>query len=69
MAESADAQDVVLWLTWARCPQVNLSLVYADMAELADAQDLESCGQPCRFNPCYPHQKDVARAASFLCEK
>ena len=30
---------------------------YADMAELADAQDLESCGQPCRFNSCYPHQK------------
>ncbi len=27
------------------------------MAELADAQDLESCGQPCRFNPCYPHHK------------
>ena len=25
------------------------------MAELADAQDLGSCGKPCRFDPCYPH--------------
>ncbi len=32
-------------------------IFFADMAELADAQDLESCGQPCRFDPCYPHQK------------
>ena len=29
---------------------------YADMAELADAPDLGSGGQPCRFDPCYPHQ-------------
>ena len=28
---------------------------YADMAELADAPDLGSGGQPCRFDPCYPH--------------
>lgn len=28
---------------------------HADMAKLADAQDLESCGQPCRFKSCYPH--------------
>lgn len=28
---------------------------HAGMAELADAQDLGSCGKPCRFNPCYPH--------------
>ena len=26
------------------------------MAELADAQDLESCGQPCEFKSHYPHQ-------------
>ena len=26
------------------------------MAELADAQDLGSCGQPCGFDPHYPHQ-------------
>ena len=26
------------------------------MAELADAQDLGSCGRPCRFDSCYPHQ-------------
>ncbi len=30
----------------------------ADMAELADALDLGSSGQPpCRFKSCYPHQK------------
>ena len=27
------------------------------MAELADASDLESDGQPCRFKSCYLHQK------------
>ena len=27
------------------------------MAELADALDLGSSGKPCRFDPCYPHQK------------
>ena len=27
------------------------------MAELADAQDLESCPRGCRFKSCYPHQK------------
>lgn len=26
------------------------------MAELADAQDLESCGRPCGFNSRYLHQ-------------
>ena len=26
------------------------------MAELADAQDLGSCVNSCRFDPCYPHQ-------------
>ena len=29
----------------------------ADMAKLADAQDLESCGQPCGFKSHYPHHK------------
>ena len=33
---------------------------FADMAELADAPDLGSGGQPCRFESCYPH---VAKAA------
>ncbi len=28
---------------------------FADMAELADALDLGSSGQPCRFKSCYPH--------------
>ena len=27
----------------------------ADMAELADAPDLGSGGQLCRFESCYPH--------------
>ena len=30
---------------------------YAGMAELADAQDLGSCGQPCGFDPHYPYQR------------
>ncbi len=29
--------------------------IIADMAELADAPDLGSGGQPCRFDSCYPH--------------
>ena len=28
---------------------------HAGMAELADAPDLGSGGQPCRFDPCYPY--------------
>ena len=32
-----------------------LNYIYADMAELADALDLGSSGQPCRFDSCYPH--------------
>ena len=30
----------------------------ADMAKLADAHDSGSCGKPCRFKSCYPHQKE-----------
>ena len=33
---------------------------FAGMAELADAQDLGSCVNSCRFDPCYPHQRQVA---------
>ena len=29
---------------------------FAAVAELADAQDLESCPRGCRFNPCRRHQ-------------
>ena len=25
--------------------------------ELADTQDLGSCGRPCRFKSCHPHDK------------
>ena len=32
----------------------------ADVAKLADAPDLESGGQPCRFKSCRPHQKNVS---------
>ena len=35
----------------------NTTRIQADMAELADALDLESNGRPCRFKSCYPHQK------------
>lgn len=31
--------------------------IIADMAELADAPDLGSGGQPCRFDSCHPHNK------------
>ena len=37
-----------------------LYIYYADMAELADAQVSGSCGRPCRFNSCYPHQVLIA---------
>ena len=30
---------------------------YAGVAELADAQDLGSCVNSCRFKSCHPHQK------------
>ena len=36
---------------------------FAGMVELADTQDLGSCGQPCRFKSCYPHQKN----SSYFC--
>ena len=35
------------------------------MAELADAQDLGSCGRPCRFDSCYPHQKPIEKSIGF----
>ena len=28
----------------------------ADVAKLADAHDSGSCGRPCRFKSCHPHQ-------------
>ena len=39
--------------------------VYAQVAELADAQDLKSCGTffPCRFDPGLEHQKSVSAFA------
>ena len=32
---------------------------YAGVAELADAQDLGSCVNSCRFKSCHPHQKEI----------
>lgn len=37
----------------------------ADVAKLADAPDLGSGGQPCRFKSCHPHQK-TGRVCAFL---
>ena len=33
---------------------------YAGVAELADAQDLGSCVNSCRFKSCHPHQPTVS---------
>ena len=48
---------------------VRYALEYAGMAELADAQDLGSCGQPCGFDPHYPYHVGasfVSLAPTFL---
>ena len=37
-----------------------IEIIIADVAELADAPDLGSGAQACRFNPCHPHQKNSA---------
>ena len=37
-------------------------LYHAGMVELADTQDLGSCGRPCRFKSCYPHHVGVHSA-------
>ena len=39
------------------CYHIRVSKQYAGMAELADAQDLGSCVNSCRFKSCHPHQK------------
>ena len=40
----------------------------ADVAELADAPDLGSGGQPCRFKSCRPHQtEDKGVACVLIC--
>ena len=38
------------------CYHIRVSKQYAGMAELADAQDLGSCVNSCRFKSCHPHQ-------------
>ena len=43
----------------------SILIITADMAELADAPDLGSGGQPCRFDSCYPHDTGEIRAFSF----
>ena len=37
-------------------------IIFAGMAELADAQDLGSCVHSCRFKSCYPYQQKGAFA-------
>ena len=52
----ADAQTKILYAGMCRIiPPYTLNS-FAGMAELADAQDLGSCVNSCRFDPCYPHQ-------------
>ena len=37
------------------------------MAKLADAHDSGSCGKPCRFKSCHPHQiQEVGRGRWFF---
>ena len=44
-----------------------LLLSYAGMAELADAPDLGSGEESCRFDPCYPYQqKNSPRGCFFV---
>ena len=38
---------------------------YADVAKLADALDLGSSGQPCRFDSCMPHHF-IARVVKLV---
>ena len=41
---------------------------FADVAKLADAQVSGSCGRPCRFKSCHPHQKQtVISIQTYLC--
>ena len=43
------------------------TIKYAGVAELADAQDLGSCVNSCRFKSCHPHQtKTVRNSVPFL---
>ena len=45
-----------------------LSIIFAGMAELADALDSGSSGRPCRFKSCYPHQtKETPLVSFFVC--
>ncbi len=39
---------------------------YAPVAELADAQDLGSCVNSCRFKSCWAHQKSTGIACRFF---
>ncbi len=58
----SESGSVRLWLRdiVRRCATLdmvlNLTIKYADVAKLADAHDSGSCGKPCRFKSCHPHQ-------------
>ena len=45
---------------------VIMCFVNADMAELVDASDLGSDVDSCRFESCYPHQKNNEAIASLF---
>ena len=38
---------------------------YADVAKLADAPDLGSGEQSCRFKSCHPHQQETGILSQF----
>ncbi len=46
----------------AKCVRIVFVPMNARVAELADAQDLKSCGKrfPCRFDPDLEHQKSTS---------
>ena len=50
-------------------PMFGRQIIHAGMAELADALDLGSSGQPCGFDSHYPYQlvaSDISLATSFF---
>ena len=44
-----------------------ICMVYAGVAELADALDLGSSGRPCRFKSCCPYFESADHPALFFC--
>ena len=53
-------------VTRARLTTRQFNIFYAGVAELADAQDLGSCVNSCRFKSCHPHQTKKIRTVYLL---